>query len=102
MDEACGRQPPELEAKLTEHTLRRLGRRAIAAYYGSEDTCHSEPKANACIGEGCKEQEYGGMTAGGLFLPLPGEATARRTLGRDPVALWRITRTDVAREFRIP
>ncbi|MEX3919390.1 hypothetical protein AB4Y43_24620 [Paraburkholderia sp. BR10872] len=45
MNEACGRQPPELEAKLTEHTLRRLGRRAVAAYYGSEDACHSESES---------------------------------------------------------
>lgn len=35
MNEACGRQPPELEAKLTEYTLRRLTRRVVAAYYGS-------------------------------------------------------------------
>ncbi|WP_157660239.1 DUF6988 family protein [Burkholderia ubonensis] len=47
MNEACGQQQPDLESKLTEHTLRRLGRRAVAAYRGSEDTCHSESKTNA-------------------------------------------------------
>ncbi|MCM2482401.1 DUF6988 family protein [Burkholderia glumae] len=38
MNEGCGKRPPELEDKLTEHTLRRVTRRVIKAYYGSEDT----------------------------------------------------------------
>ncbi|MFV0677780.1 DUF6988 family protein [Variovorax sp. tm] len=42
MNEACGRHPPELEAKLTEHTLRKLSRRVVEVYFGSEDACHSE------------------------------------------------------------
>lgn len=42
INQACGREQPELDAKLTEHSLRRIARRAVEAYYGSDDPCRCE------------------------------------------------------------
>lgn len=42
MNEACGRQTQELEEGLTEHTLRKVGRRAAEIYRGAKDAPDSE------------------------------------------------------------